>query len=245
MPVALHLAAAAQSDVGSVRHANQDAWSYSVEAGVFVVCDGMGGAAGGEIASRTAAEALLEHLSPLLPSHRNARAIAQAVCGANRRVHTRAAHEPALQGMGTTLVALVCREGGSIAVVHVGDSRCYRLRRGTLARLTDDHSLIAEQLRMGVLTEEQAAASPIRNVITRAVGTRRSVAPEVQLLETEPEDLYLLCSDGLTRELPDAAIEILLRRPAPTLEARNATLVAAALAAGGRDNVTSMLVLLP
>ncbi|WP_233581317.1 PP2C family serine/threonine-protein phosphatase [Acidipila sp. EB88] len=241
MSIALHPTATALTHVGQVRRTNQDAWSYSLEAGLFAVCDGMGGMAGGEIASQIAVEAFVEHLAPVPEAQRTARLVTQAVCAANRRVQARAAHERALQGMGTTLVALALCAANKAAIVHVGDSRCYRWRHGSLEACTEDHSLIAEQIRNGVLTEAQAALSPMRNVITRAVGTRRSVLPEVQMLLLEPGDVFLLCSDGLCRELPDAAIAGLLRGDAPLPE-RNRALVEAALAAGGRDNVTSMLV---
>jgi serine/threonine protein phosphatase PrpC len=239
--VALQTVAAAGTHVGNVRRTNQDAWSYSLEAGLFVVCDGMGGAAGGEIASQAAVEAFVEHLSTTAEAQRSVKAITQAVCAANKRVHARAALEPGLQGMGTTLVGLAARGDHAISVVHVGDSRCYRRRAGELLRCTEDHSLIAEQVRMGVLTEEQAAESPMRNVITRAVGTKRSVTPEVRELAVEAGDVFLLCSDGLTRELPDAAIGVVLGRDG-SLEERVTGLVDAALRAGGRDNVTCLLV---
>ena len=241
MSTALQTEAAALSHVGKVRHTNQDAWSYTVEAGLFVVCDGMGGAAGGEVASQAAVEAFVEHLAAVPEALRTSRAIAQAVCAANRRIQMRASHERALAGMGTTLVALAVCGTSEIAVVHVGDSRCYRWRRRELALCTADHSLIAEQVRMGVLTADEAERSPMRNVITRALGTKRTVAPEMQRLAVEPGDVYLLCSDGLTRELSDEALRVLLSRDA-TLEERNSSLVEAALRAGGRDNVTSMLI---
>jgi serine/threonine protein phosphatase PrpC len=244
--VAFHTAVAAASHVGHVRHENQDAWSYSLAAGLFVVCDGMGGAAGGEIASRTAVEAFVECLGGMPGAQRTQKAIAKAVCTANRRVLARAAVEPALNGMGTTLVALVARGATEAAVVHVGDSRCYRWQsgvheQGVLTQCTEDHSLIAEQLRMGLLTERQAATSPMRHVITRAVGLGKTVETTVLMLEVVQGDVFLLCSDGLTRELEDAAIAAVLRGPG-SLEMRNQALVTAALAAGGRDNVTSMLV---
>lgn len=253
MPVVLHTVVAVQSHIGHVRQSNQDAWSYSASAGVFVVCDGMGGVAGGDVASQLAVEAFLEHLSAVPSGQRSPRTITQAVCAANRRVQARAARDRQLHGMGTTLVSLIVQSsesrqkpgqasGHGIFVAHVGDSRCYRLRRGTLTRYTEDHSLIAEQLRMGVVTEEQAAFSPVSHMITRAIGTRRGVLPEVQSLTAEEGDLFLLCTDGLTRELPDAAIEILLKRPGPSLETRTQSLIEAALAAGGRDNVTALLV---
>ena len=248
-PGGLPMEAAAASHTGRVRRTNQDAWGYSLEAGLFVVCDGMGGAAGGEVASQCAVEAFLEYLNPALRMERTSKGIERAVGAANRRVHGQAAAETALRGMGTTLVALVGLgkrrgedgRGQGVAIAHVGDSRCYRWRRGALMRCTDDHSLVAEQLRMGVVTEEQAACSPMRSVITRAVGTRRSVAAEVRELTVEPGDVFLLCSDGLTRELPEAAIAVLLAR-AGSLEERNASLVEAAERAGGRDNVTCLLV---
>ncbi len=226
-----------------MRRTNQDAWSYSLEAGLFVVCDGMGGAAGGEVASQAAVEAFVEQLSVVPEAQRTAKVLAQAVHAANKRVHTRASHEPGLQGMGTTLVALAARGDHAVSIVHVGDSRCYRWRSGELTRCTEDHSLIAEQVRMGVLTEEQAAESPMRNVITRAVGTKRTVEPEVGEFAVEAGDVFLLCSDGLTRELPDAAIGVLLGRGG-SLEERNASLIEAALKAGGRDNITCVLILM-
>ena len=240
--MALHLVAAAQSHAGRLRRVNQDAWSYSVDAGVFVVCDGMGGAAGGDVASHAAAEAFLEHMTAASRLPRTQRSVAQAICAANRRVFARAAHEPALHGMGTTLVALVAHGEHQVMVAHVGDSRCYQWHGGALVRCTEDHSLVEEQKRMGVISEEQAAASPMRNVITRAVGTCRSVAPEVHTFPAEPGDLFLLCSDGLSRELPDPAIALLLGRYAPAPEACNGALIGAALSAGGRDNVTCITV---
>lgn len=247
---AFQSAVAAASHVGRVRRENQDAWSYSLAAGVFVVCDGMGGAAGGAVASRAAVEAFLESLSGVPVAQRTSKTITQAVCLANRRVLARAVAEPLLQGMGTTLVGLVARGGDALAVVHVGDSRCYRWRAarpaeagaaGVLLQCTDDHSLIAEQMRMGILTEEEAATAPMRHVITRAVGLQRSVEPAVRMLEAEVGDVFLLCSDGLTREVTDASIAAVLAGPG-SLQERNDALVAAALEAGGRDNVTAMLV---
>ncbi len=241
MPAALHTAVAALSHTGWVRRSNQDAWSHSLEAGIFAVCDGMGGAAGGEIASRTAVEAFVEHLSTMTEAQRTDKAIAQAVCAANRRVQARVAHDPGLEGMGTTLVALVACGNNQWKLVHVGDSRCYRWSGTVLTRETEDHSLVAEQLRMGVIDEAQAAVSPMRNIITRSVGTRRSVDPEIQALPVEPGDVLLLCSDGLTRELSDDRIAALLALSG-SIEERNAALLAAALEAGGRDNVTSLLI---
>ncbi len=229
-----------------MRATNQDAWCHSPAAGVFAVCDGVGGAPGGEIASQLAAEAFVEALTTVAPAGRTGKAAAQAVCAANRRVHARALHEPALSGMGTTLVGLALRqepfgrEAREAVLVHVGDSRAYLWRRGMLERLTEDHSVVAEQVRMGLLTEEEAARSPMRHVITRSLGTRCSVMPEVRVISLEPGDAVLLCTDGLTRELAEEAIAVVLGR-AESLERRGRALVESALRAGGRDNITALL----
>ncbi len=260
----------AATHTGKVRAANQDAYGYSAEAQCFAVCDGMGGAAGGELASRIAVETFLERLGPepgpIGATVSAGRRIEQAITAANRILYTRAQREHALHGMGTTLVALVLTDSaaGSAAlrgrrergkarsgrrgrawIAHVGDSRCYLLRDGALHRCTRDHSLVEEQVRLGQMTLAQAAASPMRHVITRAVGVRRSVSVEVQELAVEPGDLFLLCSDGLTRELDEARIAELLTRLAERA-ARDAdfsgALVAEAVAAGGADNVTCLTV---
>jgi serine/threonine protein phosphatase PrpC len=234
--------AAAASHVGLVRRSNQDAWSYSSDAGVFAVCDGMGGAAGGEVASHLAVDAFVESVRAVAEEQRTSRSITQAICASNRLVHARGNADRLLRGMGTTLVALVSRGRGRVAVAHVGDSRCYLFRAGELMRCTEDHSLVAEQLRMGVLTEDAVATAPLAHVITRALGTRRTVHPEVRTIPVETGDIFLLCSDGLTRELPDAAIAVLLGRSEASLQAHADALVEAALKGGGRDNVTCMLV---
>ena len=254
-----------------MRRENQDAYGYSAEAQCFAVCDGMGGAAGGEVASRVAIETFLERLSPEPDAEGAAisigRRMEQAVAAANRILYTRAQRENELHGMGTTLVALVLQDeephagtarrrgrGGMQAgthawIAHVGDSRCYLLRRGTLRRCTRDHSLVEEQVRLGQMTPEQAAASPMRHVITRAVGVRRHVLVEVQELLIEPGDLFLLCSDGLTREVEEGRIAELLAWLLRRLEEGTAeeaelsqSLVAEALAHGGTDNITCLTV---
>src|SRR5208283_2254660 len=138
-------------------------------------------------------------------------------------------------GMGTTLVILVAEEN-RVWVLNVGDSRCYRLRNRCLEQLTLDHSLVEELVRLGRMTHDQALSSPLRNVITRALGTQSSITPDVFELEAEPGDLFLLCSDGLTRELSDPLIETMLRIDVSPGELC-ARLVAAANQAGGNDNI--------
>jgi PPM family protein phosphatase len=162
-------------------------------------------------------------------------------------VYERAQRNPRLNGMGTTLVGLLVDEGRA-CIFHVGDSRCYRLRGGHLELCTQDHSLVEEQVRQGLMTRAEALRSPLRNVITRVVGTQSSVEADIAPLQVEPGDLFLLCSDGLSRELPDtrieAALNLLEGAPATeaALETACAQLVQAANKAGGHDNITCLLV---
>lgn len=232
--------AAALTDRGRKRASNEDAFGYSVEDGVFVVCDGMGGAAAGEVASSIAVDEVLAFLS------RRNRAIPlpnqaeDAVCTANTAIYTRAQRNPRLNGMGTTLVALVVEENHAW-VLNVGDSRAYRIRAGKLEQLTFDHSLVEEQVRLGRMTRAEALRSPLRNMITRALGTQTRVTPDCFQFEAQPGDLFLLCSDGLTRELGDNEIQSLLNVDAP-LDERCMRLVTAANKCGGHDNITCLLV---
>lgn len=232
--------AAAITDRGRKRSSNEDAFGYSVEEGVFVVCDGMGGAAGGEIASSIAVDEVLQFLTQrdrnvTLPTQAE-----HAVSAANAAIYSRAQRNPRLRGMGTTLVAVVV-EDSHVWILNVGDSRCYRLREGRLQQLTLDHSLVEEQVRLGRMSPAEARRSPLRNMITRALGTQNRVTPDCFQFEAEPGDLFLLCSDGLTRELSDNAIASLLSDGAP-LEDHCCSLIREANKAGGRDNITCLLV---
>jgi serine/threonine protein phosphatase PrpC len=238
----VHYLAAAVTDRGRKRPSNEDAFGFSVEDGVFVVCDGMGGAAAGEIASSLAVDEMLRLLSgrgqdPHAPLPDAAE---QAILAANDAIFSRAQRNHRLSGMGTTLVALAVEER-RVWVLNIGDSRGYRLRSGHLEQLTLDHSLVEEQVRMGRMTRSEALRSPLRNVITRALGTQGRVTPDIFELEADPGDLFLLCSDGLTRELSDAEIESLLSHGS-SLEELCARLVNAAKKAGGHDNITCVLV---
>jgi protein phosphatase len=225
---------------GRKRSSNEDAFGYSIEHGIYVVCDGMGGAAGGEIASSIAIEEVLRILSQRGPETPLPKIAEDAVDVANRAIFARAQHNPRLNGMGTTLVALLVEEA-RVWVLNVGDSRCYRLRQGGLEQLSLDHSLVEEQVRMGRMTPHDALRSPLRNVITRALGTQSSVTPDCFQFEVQAGDLFLLCSDGLTRELSDETIQSVLDEGSP-LEERSVSLVEAANKAGGRDNITCILV---
>ena len=236
----LHYAAAAASDRGRKRANNQDAFGFSIEHGVYVVCDGMGGAAGGEVASSIAVDEVLHALTERDRETQVPKLAEDAVCAANTAVYSRAQRNSNLSGMGTTLVALVV-EQSRVWVVNVGDSRCYRLREGQLEQLTLDHSLVEEQVRLGRMTPHEALRSPLRNVITRAVGTQNGVTPDCFQFEAQTGDLFLLCSDGLTREVSDEAIQELLAGDLPLQERAN-RLVEAANKAGGRDNITCIVV---
>jgi PPM family protein phosphatase len=237
----LEYEAAGVTDQGRIRKGNEDAYGLSIQdqnaAGNFVVCDGMGGAAAGEVASRMAVDAMLEAMNhaPLTSD-----SLQQAVDQANHNVHLSAEQNPSRAGMGTTLVAMATR-GARAWVAHVGDSRCYRFRKNTLESLTRDHSLVDEQVRLGHLTPAQAEISPMRNVITRAVGTQDEVDADVVEFEVTEGDLYLLASDGLMREVPDPEIADILRN-AKELKQTCAALILAANEAGGRDNITCILV---
>lgn len=236
----LHYLAAAVTDRGRKRTSNEDAFGYSVEHGVYLVCDGMGGAAAGEVASSIAVDETLAKLSARTAAVPLPRAAEEAVNAANQAIYMRAQRNPKLNGMGTTLVGLLVNES-HVCVVNVGDSRCYRIHGGQMEQVTLDHSLVEEQVRMGRMTPAQALRSPMRNVITRALGTQPSVTPDLFEMDAQAGDLFLLCSDGLTRELSDLTIQSLLAGNAP-LQDRCTRLVEAAKKAGGQDNITCVLV---
>jgi len=233
--------AAALTDRGRKRPSNEDAFGFSVEHGVYLVCDGMGGAAAGEIASSIAVDEILRHLTVRREAGEPLPGLAEkAVCAANAAIFSRAQRNQRLSGMGTTLVALVVEERRAW-VFNVGDSRCYRLRCRRLEQITLDHSLVEEQVRMGRMSHSEALRSPFRNVITRALGTQNCVTPDCFEFQSEAGDLFMLCSDGLTRELGDSAIETILSSNLP-LQDRCARLIECAKKAGGQDNITCVLV---
>jgi serine/threonine protein phosphatase PrpC len=224
---------ASVSDTGRRRLHNEDA--YVCDPPLFAIADGMGGAQAGELASRIAAAAISEWER----GTQGEQAVAELVRAANTRVYQRSLEDPATAGMGTTVtVALVDDSAGTVTIAHVGDSRAYRVRGDALEQLTADHSLVAELVRTGRLTPEQAAEHPHRSVITRAVGTEQNVDVDTFTLETVAGDLYLLCSDGLTDMVDDADILAIARGPDRSPETVARQLVDAANRAGGVDNVT-------
>jgi len=236
----VHYTAAAVTDRGRKRSSNEDAFGISVEHGVYLVCDGMGGAAAGEVASSMAVDEMLRLLTSRALAAPLNLAAEEAVRAANEAIFSRSQRNPKFRGMGTTLVGLLVEES-RVLVLNIGDSRCYRLRNRTLEQLTADHSLVDELVRMGRMTPADALRSPLRNVITRALGTQSSVTPDLLEFDPQPGDLFLLCTDGLTRELSDRQIESLLEDELP-LEDLCTRLVEAAKRAGGNDNITCLLV---
>jgi protein phosphatase len=234
------LRAVALTHVGKVRTSNEDAYGYCLDAGVFAVCDGMGGAAAGEVASRLAVDTLIERLCAVTSREDRRKALDESIAAANRLVYTHSTQDAALSGMGTTLVAVAIQNGEAL-IGHVGDSRCYLFRDGRLTRQTNDHSLVDEQVRLGHMTPADAERSPLRNVITRAIGTQTSVDAEITELPLEPGDNLLLCSDGLTREVPETRIAAILSGAGP-IEKLCQRLIDAANDAGAHDNITAILV---
>lgn len=237
----------ALTDVGRLRANNEDAVVVDEEHGVVVLADGMGGYNAGEVASALAVEMIsaelgrwLQQASAVATMRDVRRAMEICVDSANREIFDTANTHEAYTGMGTTLVMAVVH-GATLAVGHVGDSRAYRWRAGELVQLTRDHSLLQEQLDIGLITPEEAATSANRNLVTRALGVEDTVLLDVQEVPLEAGDIYLLCSDGLNDMLADADIAAALDA-AEALDTLCRRLIDSANDAGGRDNVSVALI---
>jgi len=225
-----------RTDVGKVRANNQDAPIVSEKLRLYGVADGMGGHKGGEVASTSARDDLLRELEGKTAS---VAALSGAIEEVNRQIYHQQEHDDALTGMGTTLSVLWMSDN-FVYIGHVGDSRVYLLRDGEFKQMTLDHSLVEQLVREGVLTEEEAQNHPMRNIITRAIGTDESVEVDVVVEERRKGDLWLACSDGLHGLVDDRQMRDALRQYAPEKAAD--VLLKAALDAGGRDNVTLVIV---
>jgi PPM family protein phosphatase len=234
------------TDPGLARDNNEDSATFDQPTLMAVLADGMGGYNAGEVASGMATAFIRSELSRWLTQvgkTANAREVRRAleICvdNANRSIFNAANSNPQYAGMGTTLVVGVYHDA-RLMLGHIGDSRCYRLRGEEFTQITKDHSLLQEQLDAGLITPEQAATSLNKNLVTRALGVEDSVLLEVNEHKVEPGDLYMMCSDGLSDMVDDAGIaQILLT--ADTLDQKALALIAAANAAGGRDNITVLL----
>lgn len=242
----LGIEVAGRTDVGMVRRMNQDAFAVVERLCLAVVCDGMGGPAGGEVASQVAIESFIAVAEREIDackstdSGRSTRALCRAVAAANRAVRARAEYDTRYRGMGTTLVAARL-DGDEVTVVNVGDSRAYLVRGGAIRQLTADHSFVAEQMRMGLMTEVEAEQSPFQSAITRAVGIDDDVRPDFYTEPVEAGDVLLLCSDGLIRHVHDDEIARMVWDPAKKPEEICERLIACANARGGTDNVTCVV----
>ena len=220
------------TDTGKRRRRNED--EYVVEPPLFAIADGMGGAQAGELASSLAAGAVRDDETV---SGSGERRVTELIQEANRRVYQRSSQDASASGMGTTMtVALV--EDGAVVFGHVGDSRAYLIRDGRLEQLTEDHSLVAELVRSGKLSPEEAETHPQRSVITRALGTDPDVDVDTFSIPTHPGDLFMLCSDGLTAMVEDEAILEAVERNRGDLQTAVKALIRAANKGGGEDNIT-------
>ena len=222
-----------RTDVGRVRRSNQDA--LIIGGGVAGVADGMGGHNGGEIASGETRDGILRELSGKTPDRQ---ALREAVEKINLEIWDRQEKDASLTGMGTTLTLLWPSES-EMLVAQVGDSRAYLIRDGQVRQVTKDHSLVGDMVRRGVLTEEQAACHPMRNYITRAVGTEDTIEADLFTEERKAGDRWLVCSDGLYSMISRGALEELVRKE--NAEEAADALLQAALEGGGRDNITLIL----
>lgn len=231
--------------MGKRRQENQDCFLLALteesEGSVFVVCDGMGGARAGGVASKLAAETFLESCQARLAEEGDPspeEIVGAAARQANVRLRERSAADPNCRGMGTTLVGGVYR-GGRAALINVGDSRAYLVRGGSIERVTTDHSLVEELVIHGALTREQARAHPRKNVVTRALGVDPAMTGDVYTLDLEPGDLMILCSDGLSNTMTDGEIlGLALAFAEPEMLCQE--LLALALQRGAPDNVTAV-----
>jgi protein phosphatase len=245
----LGLEVAARSDIGRVRTSNEDNYGFDQRLGIFVVCDGMGGHAAGEVASRIAVDTVLSYFrdkepmaadASLIDAPMGARQLADAVNKANESILQYADQHESTAGMGTTLVAARLFEG-KFYIAHIGDSRIYLLRDGELVQLTEDHSFVMEQVRRGVLTLEEAKLSSAQHIITRALGTGDDSPPDLAEFPAQDGDVLLLTTDGLMRHVSDPEIQTILAQ-IPSLQSACDMLVDAAIDGGGEDNATCLLI---
>lgn len=242
--------AAGMTDIGLVRKNNEDNFGYDLRHGIFVVCDGMGGQQAGELASKIAVDTILAYYreTPDTTSDgvnrfegvsERAGDLGAAIQLANQAIHDAGARDVSIAGMGSTIVAVVV-EGDQFSIANVGDSRIYLIRKKEIAQLTQDHSLVMEQVRRGLMTLEEAETSKMQNVIVRALGTDDTVEPDLADHEFSSEDVLLLCSDGLSRYVKEEKMAEAVNQE--SLEQACSDLIEAAKAGGSDDNITCLLI---
>ncbi|GET43112.1 PP2C family protein-serine/threonine phosphatase [Microseira wollei] len=231
------------SDTGCLRSVNQDAYRIDPQGRFFILADGMGGHAGGEEASSLAAEVIQSYLVKHWDSPQKSPALLEeAFCQANQAIIQDQQEHPERADMGTTAVVLLFRDSEAPWCAHVGDSRLYRLRQSQLEQITQDHTWVAKALKAGVLSQEQASFHPWRHMLSQCLGREDLAEVEIQPVQVQAGDRFLLCSDGLTEELSDRAIADLLA--APLCDNAAISLVQAAKDKGGRDNITVVVVVI-
>lgn len=244
----------AVTDVGRKRKGNEDSLLANPEQKLFVVADGMGGHAAGEVASKIAVESINEFVCLTSADEDitwpfgldqtisfDGNRLKSAIQYANRKVLEGTRERKEYMGMATTVVAMLV-DGTSVNLAHVGDSRGYLMRNAELRQLTSDHSWVNEQIESGAISADQARSHPLRNVVTRALGGKPELQVDLLVHKIEPQDMLLLCSDGLTGMLPDDEIARVIRESGSDLEHIANALVAAANERGGEDNITVLLV---
>jgi serine/threonine protein phosphatase PrpC len=249
MASTVKITAAGKTDVGQVRSTNQDSFLVDEAQRLFIVADGMGGHAGGEIASnlcitevskflKERADAFDERAGRQHPDLRISNTLGEAINHASTKIYEKALEDPSLKGMGTT--ATVCRIVGDHAyLAHVGDSRGYLLRCGFIYQMTNDHSLVSEQVRAGILTKEEAEAHHLRNVITRSVGYQEEEDVDTTCFPLEDGDLLLFCSDGLHGKVTDKEISLIAGEVGPDAVTK---LISLANERGGDDNISVVII---
>jgi protein phosphatase len=241
------------TDIGLVRKLNQDAFSLDNALQLWILADGMGGHAGGEVASQIAVDTIPKGVRTRLSSDtsqdiqldRFESILRQAIESANQSIRTEAARNESIHEMGTTIVVVAITStptGHQAIVAHAGDSRAYVFRNETLLLWTKDHSLVEERLALNLITPEQVRTHPLRHVLTKALGIDPQAHPTIETYPLEPSDLILLCSDGLPKMLTDQEIQTIVRQEAPHLESICHTLVTTANRLGGEDNTTVVLI---
>ena len=238
-----------RTETGHVRASNQDALALLNDCGVWMVADGMGGHPSGDVAAQTAVAVATQRArtrAPRLHDHPNGAAefMTDVVTSANQRIHDLMLEKPSLKGMGTTFVALAITPTPILVahIAHLGDSRAYLYRAGQLTQLTRDHTLVQQLVQRGLIDEATALIHPERHVLTNGLGMGRDMQPELTSIPVTPQDLLVLCSDGLTKMLEDAAIASVLSRASGDPHRACHDLIEEALNRGGEDNVTVIVV---
>jgi serine/threonine protein phosphatase PrpC len=252
--VPLKIRYAAASDPGRVRKNNEDAFLADPALGIFAVADGMGGHAAGEVASRLALDTLREFIargnqgkeSPFSPNQTAvlsspSNLLVNGIRLANQSVYQSSQRKEEYEGMGTTVVAVHFSNSSSVAA-HVGDSRLYQVRGPTIKQVTEDHSIVWEQFRQGLISKATLSSSPMKNIVTRALGMNPTVDVDVKELNLQPGDLLILCSDGLTDLILDEELVGTVNARSGNLERACGDLISLANQRGGKDNITLLLI---